>query len=417
MGLEDPDLVDDGGGKAVGSVSCSICLEVVTDNGDRAWAKLQCAHQFHLDCIGSAFNVKGAMQCPNCRKIEKGQWLFANGSRSYSEFSMEDWAHDDDLYELSYPETTSMWCPFGGFTRLAASFDEGEFPTNAYHDFLGQHAIFTEHATPVSSATQLCPYIAYVQPVHPSSSSSASSASVADGPTYNNTTTNNNNNQWNSSQSASSEMPNSYALPNMDVRYHTALFPPSHNCVGGADQPTIPPVLPRRPVRNNVDIPRLGSYVHPFLLGQSSVAARAPSSVGSSLIPPHPGSAARAHERAQALQAYFQQPSNLPGLRTPIVTGSRRSNSQVQMGQVGSSSDHIRGGGIYYLPPSGSTTRSGFQEAESSMPSPFYHAWERDAHPHPGHGWGFPQGGGGSATVFRLRHGSERSPSQGHNRS
>lgn len=38
-----------GGGKSCGgSVSCSICLEVVADNGDRSWAKLQCGHQFHL---------------------------------------------------------------------------------------------------------------------------------------------------------------------------------------------------------------------------------------------------------------------------------------------------------------------------------------------------------------------------------
>lgn len=44
-------VVDDGdcgGGKSFGSVSCSICLEVVADNGDRSWAKLQCGHQFHL---------------------------------------------------------------------------------------------------------------------------------------------------------------------------------------------------------------------------------------------------------------------------------------------------------------------------------------------------------------------------------
>ncbi|KAL8208885.1 hypothetical protein R6Q57_008297 [Mikania cordata] len=425
MGLEDADLVDDGdaagGGKAAVSVSCSICLEVVTDTGDRSWAKLQCGHQFHLDCIGSAFNVKGVMQCPNCRKIEKGQWLYANGCRSYPEFSMDDWAHDEDLYDLSYTETTSMWCPFGGFTRFAASFDEGEFPANAYHDLLGQHAIFTEHAATVSSATHLCPYFAYVQPVHPSSASSTSSASVADGPTpttYNNNN-NNNNNQWNSSQSASSEMPNSYALPIMDVRYHSTLFSPSNNRVGvgGVDQPAMPSVMPRRPVRTNSDMPRPTSYVHPFLVGQSS-AARSPNSVGSSMIHPHPGSAARARERAQALQAYFQQPSSLPGLRTPMVSGSRRSNSQAQMGQVGSSSDQIHGGGIYYLPTSGpSTTRTGFQEAESSMPNPFHHIWEREQHL--GLGWGFHQGGGsgGSGAIFRSRHGSERTPSQGHYRS
>ena len=56
------------------------------------------------DCIGSAFNIKGAMQCPNCRKIEKGQWLYANGCRTFSEFNMDDWAHDEDLYDLSYSE-------------------------------------------------------------------------------------------------------------------------------------------------------------------------------------------------------------------------------------------------------------------------------------------------------------------------
>lgn len=414
MGLEDADLVDDGdaagGGKACLSVSCSICLEVVTDNGDRAWAKLQCGHQFHLDCIGSAFNVKGVMQCPNCRKIEKGQWLYANGCRPYPEFSMDDWTHDEDLYDLSYSES-SMWCPFGGFTRLAASFDEGEFPTTAYHDLLGQHAIFTEHAAAVSSATHLCPYIAYVQPVHPSSSSSTSSASVGDGGggAYNNS-------QWNSQSASSHEMPNSYALPTMDVRYHT-LFPTSSSR-GVADQPpAMSSVMPRRPVRSNADMARsAGSYVHPFLLGQSS-GGRAPSAVGSSMIHPYPGSAARARERSQALQAYFQQPTNLPGLRTPIVSASRRSNNPPQMGggPAGSSSDHLRGGGggVYFLPTSGggggSSNGRAFQEAESSMPNPlFHHGWERDPHP----GWGFHQAGGGG---FRQRHGSDRAASgQGH---
>lgn len=30
------------------AISCSICLEVVTDSGDRSTARLQCGHQFHL---------------------------------------------------------------------------------------------------------------------------------------------------------------------------------------------------------------------------------------------------------------------------------------------------------------------------------------------------------------------------------
>ncbi|XP_071698064.1 E3 ubiquitin-protein ligase RFI2 [Rutidosis leptorrhynchoides] len=400
MGLEDADPVDDVG-KAAVSISCSVCLEVVIDNGDRSWAKLQCGHEFHLDCIGSAFNAKGVMQCPNCRKIEKGQWLYANGCRSYPEFSVDDWAHDEDLYDLSYSDA-SMWCPFGGFTRLSASFDEAEFPTTAYHDLLGQHAVFTEH-TAVTSATHLCPYVAYVQPVHPSSSSSNSSASVAEGSTYNN--------QWNS-QSASSDMPNSYGLPTMDVRYHT-LFSTSGN---RTEQPSMPSIMPRRP---NPDMPRPGSYVHQFVVGQSSTA-RGPTSLGTSMVHPHPGSAARARERNQALQAYFQQPSSLPGLRTPMVSGSRRSNSQAQMGPVGSPTEVFRnaGGGIYLRHPSSgsSTARSGFQEAESSMPNQYHHTYERD--PHSGPGWSFHQGqgggGGGSGAMFRQRHGSERTPSQGH---
>jgi hypothetical protein len=56
------------------------------------------------DCIGSAFNAKGVMQCPNCRKIEKGNWLYANGSRPTQDVNMDEWAHDEDLYDVSYSE-------------------------------------------------------------------------------------------------------------------------------------------------------------------------------------------------------------------------------------------------------------------------------------------------------------------------
>jgi hypothetical protein len=45
---EDNNKIVDEGNKSFGSVSCSICLEVVTDNGDRSFAKLLCGHQFHL---------------------------------------------------------------------------------------------------------------------------------------------------------------------------------------------------------------------------------------------------------------------------------------------------------------------------------------------------------------------------------
>uniref|UniRef100_A0A6N2MH75 AAA+ ATPase domain-containing protein n=1 Tax=Salix viminalis TaxID=40686 RepID=A0A6N2MH75_SALVM len=108
-----------------------ICSKVKsrTKNQKEYWAR--------QNCIGSAFNVKGAMQCPNCRKIEKGQWLYANGCRSLPEFSMEDWAHDEDLYDLSYSEMSFgvHWCPFGSLTRLPSSFEEGEFSSNGCKRF------------------------------------------------------------------------------------------------------------------------------------------------------------------------------------------------------------------------------------------------------------------------------------------
>lgn len=63
---------------------------------------------WHADCIGSAFNIKGQMQCPNCRKIEKGQWLYASGCRPLPEFNMDDLAHDEELYDLSYAEMVKM---------------------------------------------------------------------------------------------------------------------------------------------------------------------------------------------------------------------------------------------------------------------------------------------------------------------
>lgn len=51
------------------------------------------------------------MQCPNCRNVEKGQWLFATGStRPFPEFSMEDWIPEEDLYGLTYPEMVIPQC-------------------------------------------------------------------------------------------------------------------------------------------------------------------------------------------------------------------------------------------------------------------------------------------------------------------
>ncbi|XP_039056601.1 E3 ubiquitin-protein ligase RFI2-like isoform X2 [Hibiscus syriacus] len=113
-------------------VSCSICLDLVSDTGGRSWAKLHCGHQFHLDCIGSAFNMKGAMQCPNCRKVEKGQWLYARGStQSLPELTMEEWSVEEEYYDPVYSEMQfrAQWCPFGEFTGVGSSYEEVESPS------------------------------------------------------------------------------------------------------------------------------------------------------------------------------------------------------------------------------------------------------------------------------------------------
>lgn len=151
---------------------------------------------------------------------------------------------------------------------------------------------------------------------------------------------------------------------------------------------------------------------------------RAGSSVTSQMIPPYPGSNARARDRVQALQAYYQQqPSNSPSMRTPMVSGNRRSNNHrglAQVGPVASSSDQTGG---YYFFPSGSSGRN-FLEAENPLSSRF-HAWDRDHLPafssnqvDRDPSWGaFHQAASGSdSTVrpsgFRQRHTSERTSSQ-----
>ncbi|XP_073277998.1 E3 ubiquitin-protein ligase RFI2-like isoform X3 [Primulina huaijiensis] len=415
MGLGDLGILDDGdeggGGEgkaaaaAAAAVSCSICLEAVMDNGDRSWAKLQCGHQFHLDCIGSAFNIKGAMQCPNCRKIEKGQWLYANGSRPISDFNMEDWAHDDDLYDLSYSEMSFgvHWCPFSGLTRLPTSFDEGEFTPSAYHDLLGHHAIFGDH-TPVSSSAHPCPYIAYFGPIHPSS---ASNGSVSDGSSFNH--------HW-SGHSVPSEVPSSYAFPSMDSRFqswdHFSPFGASSR-IGAADQPSIPTVN-LRAARHTSDVPRPG--MHPFVVGH-----RAPSSVTSSMLPPYPGAVARNRDRAPSLQAYFQQSNSNPAARTSL--GRRSGNNRgglAQVAPISSSSDQSSG---FYFFSSGSSGRTSFQEPESTQHQDRFRPWEREHQlPFPLNPtdrdsiWGpfHPPASGSETGIrsngYRQRYGSERMP-------
>ncbi|CAM8907507.1 unnamed protein product [Rhodiola kirilowii] len=357
MGFENTDIADEGD---VAVVSCSICLEAVSDDGERSWAKLLCGHQFHLDCIGSAFNVKGAMQCPNCRKIEKGQWLYANGGCAFPEFNMDDWPHDEDLYDFRYSEMSFgvHWCPFNGFTRHPTSFNEGEFSSNGYHDLLGQHAISMERAS-VSSGSHPCPYVAYVSPLNPSSSNLGTT--VVDRSNFSGPWTGN-------------ESPTSYALPSMDAHYHSWDHPSPHftatsNRSGGVEQT-------HRSSRPNADVPRAPPFIQPLQVGHSS-GARAGSMASSSMIPAYPGSNARARDRVEALQAYYhQRPNTGPSNRSPVVSGSSRRVSHRGLTQVGSvpppPSPQLNG--LYV--PSASSSRN-YMEAENSMPR-IFHTWERE---------------------------------------
>lgn len=138
-----------------------------------------------------------------------------------------------------------------------------------------------------------------------------------------------------------------------------------------------------------------------------SSAARAGSSVTSSMIPPYPGSVARARDRVQALQAYFQQPTNSPPMRTPpLVSSTRRPTPAhrglTQLGPVAPLPDHHTNG--FYFFPSGSSTTRNFSE-----PRPMEREHLPSFPPGPVH-----QPGGGSSdtnirpTGFRPRHGSER---------
>lgn len=78
---------------------------------------IYCWHAFIalLDCIGSAFNAKGMMQCPNCRKVERGQWLYASGpNHNHSSSDDFDWM-GDDIYDVTFAELVLNYSNFFAF--------------------------------------------------------------------------------------------------------------------------------------------------------------------------------------------------------------------------------------------------------------------------------------------------------------
>lgn len=60
------------------------------------------------DCIGSAFNAKGIMQCPNCRKTEMGNWLYANSPRSSQDANNDEWGHGEEPYDVAHSDMATF---------------------------------------------------------------------------------------------------------------------------------------------------------------------------------------------------------------------------------------------------------------------------------------------------------------------
>ncbi|KAJ7526123.1 hypothetical protein O6H91_17G082700 [Diphasiastrum complanatum] len=154
------------------TVSCSLCLDAVNDVGERSIAKLKCGHHFHLECIGSAFNAKGSMQCPNCRCIEEGQWLYANGSPRLQNSSM-DGLEEGDLFAgiidiLQSNEDyhrrqvhAGSHLPFGSpptYQYLTLVFERTNAPPSAYAEYVA-HVLYSQQRS-LSASAHTCPYLA-----------------------------------------------------------------------------------------------------------------------------------------------------------------------------------------------------------------------------------------------------------------
>lgn len=364
-------LMDDDGGdggveRQASGVHCSICLDFVTDNGGRSRAKLPCGHEFHLDCIGSAFNIKGEMQCPNCRKVEKGQWLYANGSTClFPELSTDDWNLDEDPYELTYSEMPFRvhWCPFGELARIPTSFEDVESPSTTYHDMREHHSMPTENNDGSSLAHS---YVAYFGPIPHASSRSSDSI---DDPHFNY--------PWNG-LSGHNEMFNAHTFPASGIQYHSwghhsAPFSQFGTRINGTDPGSVPPATQGSTHRDSDTTTSSRSFPYPLLFPHRT-GPRAGSSFVSSVVPRFPGPNAHPHEMIQVSHAlpFPQRPGP-----SPIVPAVRRvEHPGVLPPMVVAPLQPERNGGFHIFP-----SQTSLHEAENSSPNQF-HGWERERFSH-----------------------------------
>ncbi|KAF4364465.1 hypothetical protein F8388_007042 [Cannabis sativa] len=347
-----------------GDISCSICLDLVSDNGGRSTAKLHCGHEFHLDCIGSAFNMKGAMQCPNCRKVENGQWLYANGStRSFPEISIDDWIPDEDAYDMGYADMPFRlhWCPFGEAAQIHSSFEEVESPPTAYHDPREHHAMFAEQIVPSSLPHS---YFAYFRPVPPASSRSMNGI---DDPNLNN--------PWNVVR-GQNEILNPHIFPALSIQYqswgrHSSPFSPSSSHVNN------PASNPSATIRStNIESnSTVRSRARLFRLVQGSDPR-----VESSFVPHSTDTAAQPHERVQAFHHHLHHSVSLT-MPSPVTPSFRRFDGHGGSlpAMVPTALPHDHSAGFFIFPPQSSSDRNAREEHSLASHVP---GWGREHLPH-----------------------------------
>lgn len=322
---------------------CSICLDTVVAGGEeRSTARLQCGHEFHLDCIGSAFNAKGIMQCPNCRTIEMGNWLYANGSRSSQDVNNDEWGYDD-LYDHGHSELATFvplriqWCPIGRL-ELPSLFEEGESPAPAtFNDFTGQFN--SEPMVPVPATPHPGPYLAYFQPAPtPVSSSSLVAERTMDGAAYHD--------HWNTLAGLS------------DGRRPWAYYPQPNSDNGIAEQQGLP--LGAMAV-GGVDSESQQRGSLSLFYGNGSGRPRIPG------VPPMAPQFTRAHGN---INDQFQQTASL-------FAGSQQSGGMRPLGAVGPSVPPPPENTSFCLFPPASSVPSTMEAEDVNRANQFY-AWERD---------------------------------------
>lgn len=220
------------------------------------------------------------MQCPNCRKVEKGHWLYAHGHRSSTDFDFDGWI-TEDIYDLNYSELPLgyHWCPFSGFTQLASLIEDIESQPNSYQEPLGSSSFGDRSSS--SGSTHVCPYLAlhgFPRPMHTAPSSSSDHVPE--------------NSHFHRHSIALAGQPPTELL---NLHSFTSAEPPNHNWQQQPSPLSMPPLasnsdhqyglrLPRTDTGNHQS--RQGSFVHSHPHQHGSVPARSASSLAAVSMAP-----------------------------------------------------------------------------------------------------------------------------------